>query len=299
MKILITGGNGFFGSHMASGLRDRGHEVFITVRRACGDQERSLILGQEFDPNLTTGFDAVVHAAHDVSSADRTIAGTIRLFNATRRNSPSARQLFVSSYSARPDAVSEYGTVKYELERFFLESSETVIRPGLIAGAGGLFGRNLRFVISTPVIPLIDGGSDEIPVISIRDAVLGTAILLERGLPGAWNLFHPEFPTMKQIVSEISSQIGKRRVVIPIPAVLALSAVVFLEKLGVRAPFRADNLKSIGANRIRIHMSDLDRLLDRQPDGLEQCVSSSLFAFGCLDVPSMNPIKEDSNSITS
>lgn len=292
MKILITGGNGFFASHIASALRDRGHEVVITVRRARNTQERSLILGRAFDSNLPAGFDAVVHAAHDVSSADHTITGTRSLFNATRRCSPGARQLFVGSYSARPDAVSEYGQVKYELERLFLEAGEPVVRPGLIAGSGGLFGRNLRVVIATPVIPLIDGGSDEVPIVSVRDAVLGTVMILEQGLTGAWNLFHPEFPTMKQIVSQISSQIGKRRIVIPIPVRLAISAVEFLEQIGVRAPFRADNLKSLEANRTRLHTSDLGRLLRRQPDGLEQCVRSSLSELGCLDNPPLNSSRQ-------
>lgn len=70
MKILVTGGSGFLGSHLIPKLVEDGHVVFALARSATsGDTVRSLgatpVQGDLEDPDQLSlpAVDAVVHAA--------------------------------------------------------------------------------------------------------------------------------------------------------------------------------------------------------------------------------------------
>lgn len=259
MKILITAGNSFIGSRLSVYLQARGHTIVETARRPASNQVR-FVLGDEVRSSLVSDFDAIIHAAHDFDSADRTLLGTRQLFEAARQSEHPPRQLFIGSYSARPDAVSEYGQVKYQLERIFLDANETIIRPGLVIGNGGLFARNLRTVMNAPIIPLLNGGRDDVPIISIDDLARSTALLLEGDRTGAWNLFHSEIPSMRDIVKAIGVSTNRRPLIVSVPVPIALAAIRLLSRLGIPLPFREDNIRSLAANRTRIHQSDLGAL---------------------------------------
>ena len=133
--------------------------------------------------------DVVVHLAYDRKAGiELNVEGVKRVFAAAAAAGVS-RQIFVSSYSARPDALSEYGRLKYLLETFFLERGQTIVRPGLVIGNGGLFGRNMEQILHTPLMPLLNAGSDLLPVVAVEDLVTAMTTLLHRE-PGAYNLFN-------------------------------------------------------------------------------------------------------------
>src|SRR5262249_28223736 len=141
-----------------------------------------------------SAFDAVVHLAFDMrkGQSDTNYKGTIRLVEAAKRSGV-IRQIFVSSYSARPDAISEYGQVKYRLERYFIDAGYEIIRPGLVLGNGGIVARITHALKVLPIIPLPSGGAGEIPFISI--GVLCEAMLQILDHPGnkEHNLFSRHF----------------------------------------------------------------------------------------------------------
>jgi nucleoside-diphosphate-sugar epimerase len=254
VTVLITGGNGFVGSHLASWFRARGYEVTIGTRNPTGPGEMFLRLGRPFDVEQVQKCDIVVHAAHDFHSQDDTVNGTLEVFRAAQSR---ARQVFVSSYSARPDALSEYGRTKYKLERVFLQQGQQVIRPGLVIGNGGMFARNARTVLVLPLVPVINGGSDEVPVIAIADAVEGIGRIVKSQQPGEWNLFYPQMPQMKCIIRTIAQCAGVRRLLVPVPEGIALAAIRILSMMSIPLPFDPDNVRSIQANRVRVHASNL------------------------------------------
>ena len=87
MRVLVTGGAGFIGSHIADALTDRGHEVIVLdvlLPQAHGDEappwcaRHKVIVGDVRDLDLTTrllhGVDAVCHQAamvgHGVDPSD-------------------------------------------------------------------------------------------------------------------------------------------------------------------------------------------------------------------------------------
>ncbi|MBC7928514.1 MAG: NAD(P)-dependent oxidoreductase [Bryobacteraceae bacterium] len=274
MRILITAGSGFLGSHLTAAFRERGHEVSGTSRQPGSGQIR-FVLGEDLDPGIALGYEAIIHTAHDFDSAERTVSGTRRLFEVAR-SSGRPQQWYVGSYSARPDASSEYGQVKYAMERIFLDAGGSVIRPGLLIGNGGMFGRNLRFLMTAPAIPLLNGGRDKVPVLSINDAIRCIILLVENGHQGAWNLFHPHLPEMREIVDVVLAESGRRRpIVVPVPLPLALVAARFGARMRISLPFREDNIRSLQANQVRVHDSDMERL-GVVPEGLRDAVRTAL-----------------------
>ncbi len=159
-RILITGGAGFIGGHIAELLLSQGHQVIALDNLATGKPENvpagaQLILGDVSDSTLLDtvfmdGIDAVMHIAGQASislsfadpAADLTTntLGTIRVLQACLKHKVS-RLLFASSmtiYGASPvtptpettppDPISYYAITKYAAERYV---HATAIRPDL------------------------------------------------------------------------------------------------------------------------------------------------------------------------
>jgi NADH dehydrogenase len=206
------------------------------------------------------GVDVVVHLAYDREAGiEVNFAGVGRVFDAAAAAGV-ARQIFVSSYSARPDAVSEYGRLKYRLETFFLHRGHTIVRPGLVIGDGGLFARNMEKILHTPLMPLLDGGIDLLPVVAAGDLALAITVLLDRQ-PGAYNLFNPELVTMRRFVAEINRAAGHRAVYFSIPVKWAVRALFCASKLRVRLPIDLDNLRGLKQNQKCPYASGLETLV--------------------------------------
>lgn len=150
MRVLVTGGAGFIGSHMAERLLDEGHDVIVLDNESTGSRE-NVPLGAEYvladvtcpdqlEPVFAGGVDAVFHIAGQVSlirsyldpSLDlRTnVQGTINILqHCLRFRVP--RLLYASSMTVYGDTsalptpedtpcrpVSYYGITKYAAERY-------------------------------------------------------------------------------------------------------------------------------------------------------------------------------------
>jgi nucleoside-diphosphate-sugar epimerase len=255
VNIFITGINGFLGRSMARHFRSRGHAVRGSARNASAGVV-ALRLGEAFDPDVFRGSDAVIHAAHDFTAGakEKNIRGTRAWFEAA----PGARQAFLSSYSARPDAASEYGETKYAIEKIFLESGQAVVRPGLVIGNGGLFARQRAALRKLPVVPLIGGGTAPVAVIGIGHFLDALAIVVEQERAGAFNLFYGKQPSAREFVRAVK---GGRGWVLPVPAGLALRAAQIVQALHLPLPVNPGQIRALAANASSPWPSDLGELL--------------------------------------
>ena len=182
MKILITGASGFIGMHLLAQAARVGHEVTVLTRQDLPFAEAVDVfrwsLGEPLPEGARKGFDCAIHLAHDFAGnegAKRTIDGTLSLM-AGLRTLGVKRQIFYSSVSARVDAQSRYGRTKYHLERRCFDHADTiVIRPGLVLGEGGLFGRIRNWVRRYPLVPLPDGGRGLVSVVNVTELLCGNA----------------------------------------------------------------------------------------------------------------------------
>jgi NADH dehydrogenase len=266
MKIFVIGGGGFLGSRLVRALAARGHEVRTSSSRD-GSGDVRIRLGELVDAAIFGESEVVIHNAHDFApgNIERNVTGARILFDAAAGR----RRIFVSSHSARADAASEYGIAKYRIERFYLEAGENVVRPGLVIGDGGLFGRYLRTIRSLPVIPLIDGGRDLVPVLAVADYCAAMVCLVESGVSGAFNLFSERQPAMREVIEAVSGN----ALLIPVPWGLAYGMAAVAHSLHVKLPFERSSLETIKLNRRSVHKSNLRALLEREMS-LEDAVAA-------------------------
>jgi nucleoside-diphosphate-sugar epimerase len=248
MRIFITGVTGFLGSSLASSLTAQGHTVAGSSRRS-GDAAF----------NAT---DIVIHAAHDFArgAMDSNIERTRASFEAARVCGV-RRQIFLSSYSARADAESEYGQTKYRIERIFLDTGETVLRLGLVIGNGGLFARQRKALLRTPVIPIVGGGLLPTAVIAIQHFLDATVAVLMSGKPGEYGLFYDERPTLREFIRAIKADAHQPFVFLPLPAGIAMALGRAARMLRLDLPVDPDQIKALSRNSTAPWRSDLSKLL--------------------------------------
>lgn len=155
MNILVTGGSGFLGSHVADALSDAGHKV--TVFDVCtspyvrGDQAMQTgdLMDQEHLDHIVQGMDVVYHFAgiadideckvKPVDTARINILGTVNLLEACRK-AEIERFVFASSAYVYSNSGYFYRSSKQACESFIENYSElyglkyTCLRYGSLYG---------------------------------------------------------------------------------------------------------------------------------------------------------------------
>jgi UDP-glucose 4-epimerase len=149
MKILVTGGAGYIGSHVVYELIDQGHDVTILDDMSLGLEEnidpRSIFVqgsthsDSDLDSVLSVGFDGIIHLAawkaagesmtNPAKYAHNNLIGTINLLNACDRHG--IKRFVFSSTSAvygnpeyipidenhPTEPISYYGETKLQVEK--------------------------------------------------------------------------------------------------------------------------------------------------------------------------------------
>jgi nucleoside-diphosphate-sugar epimerase len=270
--VLITGVNGFLGSHLAADLAKRGFRVTGStsseagLRRATPGVERKGLLrfGGPWDPDIVRGVDTVIHCAWDLrpAAAPENIAGTTRLAGAAQE-AGATHQIFISTYSAHPSAVSSYGKSKLSVQAYMLDRGHAVARPGLVIGPGGLFQRVYDTLTRRRFVPLLDGGRASVPIVGIRDLQDALVGIVERRLTGLLNLFNPDLVTLKHLMLEIRAAAARRTLLVPVPSALLLGPVWLMGRAGITLPINVDNLRGLRANVNVGGRSDLPAFVPR------------------------------------
>ena len=277
MRVLITGVTGFVGSSLAGHLSASGHEVRGTTTGASRNAPAGTFrhrLGAPVDDAMFDGMDVVVHAAHDLTSGSRktNVVGTVALAEAARSRGVT-RQIFISSYSAHPGAVTEYGRTKAELQDWFLAAELTVVQPGLVIGRGGLYARIAEVVRTHRVVPVVCPGA-LVPVVALGDLNLCMAKLIETPVAGPVRLYLDERVTMRRLMEEIRRSVGSRAVLVPVPYPIARAAVAVLEAVRLPPQLGRDNLEGLRANQGRAEPGDLPAYVS-SPKGLVEMVDAA------------------------
>jgi Nucleoside-diphosphate-sugar epimerases len=260
MRIMITGIRGFLGSALARSFLKEGDTVCGTSSR--GPRSTSalpsdvtivrLALGDTVSSRIFKEIDYVIHCAHDFSlgAFEQNVEGTRRIFEAAR-SSGVPLQAFVSSYSATPNAVTEYGKAKFELERFFEANSAIVLKPGLVLGAGGLGGRMLNVMRKSWIFPIPRGV--RFPYVGLEDFVRTVKKIVATSQTGVYKIFYSNFTSFAEIAAAVKMDTGRPWFTITVPVNTIASglsvAECLLDRLRIRLPVRSDSFKSLEANQ--------------------------------------------------
>jgi nucleoside-diphosphate-sugar epimerase len=176
--LLLTGSTGFIGSHLQKKFLAEGWKIVALVREIPTVAETNVEyihfdLSAPEKLSLPENIDAFIHAAYlkqskGIDSLHQNVAAAGQLLEATK-NIPS--RIFLSSLSARENALSIYGRQKYSIGKMFLANGGTVVQAGLVLGNGGLFAAMQKHLSKSRIIPLFGDGMQPVQTVHIDDLV--------------------------------------------------------------------------------------------------------------------------------
>ena len=273
-NILVIGGSGFVGRHVAHALADRGHNLTVPTRHY--ERAKHLLV-------LPTA-DVVEANVHDERRLDRLVAGKDAVINLvgilrSRSGQPYGpdfakahvelpkkilaacarngvpRLLHMSALQADPKGPSQYLRSKGEGEAAVLAARDTlgvtVFRPSVIFGPGdsflNMFARLLRVF---PLIPLACPNARFQPVF-VEDVAAAMVHSLEapESLGRAFDLCGPTVYTLRELVEYVGRVIGCPRPVIGLPDSLSYLQAFAMEFVP-GGPMSRDNYYSMQVDSV-------------------------------------------------
>ncbi len=271
-KVLITGASGFIAKNIAKVLNESGFFIVGTSRlpKPTPNYQEIFqgVLGKPLkDIYEKHNIDVIVHCAYDKDDVDniRNAKGTLIWAEQAEKNNVGL-QIFMSSLSADENAVTPYGKMKYELERWFIAHNYVVFRLGLVIGSGGLFWSIISMVKKMPILPLIDMGRNltyisDVTTVSniVRDFIIYTERFQRSKI---YYLQQNEPVYIKDTLKEIRRQFKTFCIFVPVPPfvlsfLIKLSELMnFTDLLGINA----NNLKGLRQFNQKRFKSDLKTL---------------------------------------
>jgi NADH dehydrogenase len=256
MRVLVTGANGFIGTHAARQLIDLGHTVRSLVWPT--DDDANSRLQREWGCEVVTGdllrpgvadtllgeIDGVVHLIGSIrrprrGSFDEMHGGQTHALIAAVQRSRVQRVVYVSAPGARARAKSDYLRTKFEAEELVRASGVewVVLRCSLVVGRrvgerhSKLMHRLFTMAREKRKMPILGSGENVLQPVHVANLaeVIALALTKEEVRNRVIGVGGPEALTMNQIVAGILEAAGcpdKPVKHIPMPLVHLLARVL-------------------------------------------------------------------------
>ena len=255
MQILITGGTGFIGRHLAHELAERDHEVTALARNpdpTVLPDGTETVEGDVTDPDsLESAFegqDAVVNlvALSPLFKPDggdeqhhRIHRGGTKHCLAAAESAGVGRFLQLSALGADSDGPTHYIRAKGEAEELVKVSTLewTIVRPSVVFGEGDEFvgfTKRLKrmFAPGVPLYPLPGGGDrTRFHPIHVGDFVPMLAACLEddEHIGQTYELGGPEVLTLREVTNLVYEAEGKSITIVPLPMPVAKLGLTLMD----------------------------------------------------------------------
>ena len=252
-KVLIVGINGFLGKELSKFLKNKGIDVFGTTHAAnMSNNIFQLKIGDSINKEiLLNDFSSVVYLSHSATIESKKLINWYKKIFMTFK-SQAVRQIYISSYSAHKQAVSNYGKSKYKIERFFIENNEYSISPGLIIGKGGIFNKIAGFIDKFPIIVApISSKENQVPIVSI-DKVCGVIfdVIQDNFISKNYNIYS-HMIKLEGLIKALIQINSKNK------WIFILYVMKIIENIGIKLPVSSDNLSGFIANQKYSVKSDI------------------------------------------
>lgn len=238
MRVFITGGTGYLGSAVTSGLRAAGHEVLGLVRtREKAERLQELgaapVFGDIHEPAslvaAAAGCEAVIHLAQ-ASGPERASVDfkAVEAFVEAARDSPHLRALIYTSVlfvlgetgdgpAAEAPAASPppFAAARAESERLVLRSAGAslvcaVLRPGMVygGGAGGSVSELFRGAVEEGAPTYVGDGRNRWSLVHREDAAALYRLVMERRAGGIFHAVDGHPLSVREVAEEVSRVAG-------------------------------------------------------------------------------------------
>jgi uncharacterized protein YbjT (DUF2867 family) len=259
MTVLVTGGTGFIGPHVAHALRGRDEDVRALVRNPA----RATLLtawGVELATGDVTeagslraaceGVDTVVHLVSIIKGSradfERVMTQGTRNLVAAAQDAGVRRFVLTSALGLEEttkDAVPYYAA-KWEMEHAVKESGldHVIFRPSFVFGRdGGVLPTFVRLARFAPVTPIVGPGTQRLQPIWVEDLAQYYAHAVSEPVSGTFELGGPDAVTWNEFWQRLKGALGVRRPSIHMPFGVMRVQAALTEKLP-GAPVTRDQL---------------------------------------------------------
>lgn len=227
MRVAITGGTGFVGSHLATRLASEGHEVVRLGRRPGEEIVPASLDDVDALAKAFAGCRAVAHCAginRELGAqtyARVHVAATRNVVEAARRVGVE-KIVLMSFLRARPECGSAYHESKWATEAIVRESGldYTIIKAGVVYGRGDHMLDHLSHAFHTfPIFALVGLQEQTVRPLAVEDLVhVMRAALIDRRLKRQTiALLGPEEIYLREAVRRVAEVVGKQPLMFPLP----------------------------------------------------------------------------------
>jgi uncharacterized protein YbjT (DUF2867 family) len=268
--ITVFGGTGFIGRHLVTLLLRSGATVRVAVRHPNlvqvateSAQLPELIQADVLDEiaigDAIAGADAVINLVGILTETARQtyraihVEGARRVALAAHRHGVT-RVIHISALGASPTSPAISDQTKAEGEQAVLAvfPQATIVRPSLVFGEDDHFFTRFNAMIrSSPVLPLIGGGTTKFQPVFVDDIAAGLLELLNRSETAGkvYEFGGTRIYSFKVLLELLLSALNRQRVLIPISFALAEMQAAVLELLP-NPPLTRDQVRLLKTDKV-------------------------------------------------
>ncbi len=252
--IIVFGGSGFLGRRIVKRLATDGSVVKVAVRHPdrarflerLGDVDQIVLMradvrDEDSVADAVTGSGAVVNAVaayvekRGVRFAAVHEQGALHVARQVAKAGVE-RLVHISGIGADPGSKSNYIRSRGWGEALTREAfpDATILRPSVMFGPDDAFFNSLAAVVRrTPILPLVGNGRTRLQPVYVDDVAAAVSQVLNRPDSRAqiYELGGPRAYTLKELIELLMDEMGRTRLLLPIPFVVAELQALMMELL--------------------------------------------------------------------